>query len=91
MTSKVALLGHPVSHSLSPCMQNAAFAELALDWHYFAFDVEDVAAAVATLRLLGFAGANVTIPYKQAVLVACDEAEGGAVNTLVFRDGKVLG
>ncbi len=43
------------------------------------------------LRLLGFAGANVTIPHKQAVVAACDEAEGEAVNTLVFRDGRVLG
>ena len=40
---------------------------------------------------LGFAGANVTIPHKQAVVAACDEADGDAVNTLVFRDGRVLG
>jgi shikimate dehydrogenase len=87
----VALLGHPVAHSLSPRMQNAAFAARALDWHYSAFDVEDPVAAVAALRTLGFAGANVTIPHKQAVVAACDEAEGDAVNTLVFRDGRVLG
>ena len=43
------------------------------------------------LRTLGFAGANVTIPHKQAVVAACDEADGDAVNTLVFRDGRVLG
>jgi shikimate dehydrogenase len=43
------------------------------------------------LRTLGFAGANVTIPYKQAVVAACDEADGDAVNTLLFRDGRVLG
>ena len=72
-------------------MQNAAFAARALDWHYSAFDVEDPVAAVAALRTLGFAGANVTIPHKQAVVAACDEAEGDAVNTLVFRDGRVLG
>ncbi|HWB22167.1 MAG TPA: shikimate dehydrogenase [Gaiellaceae bacterium] len=91
MTMHVALLGHPVSHSLSPVMQNAAFEELGLDWHYSAFDVEDVVAAVGALVVLGFAGANVTIPHKQAVVAACDEAEGDAVNTLVFRGGKVLG
>jgi shikimate dehydrogenase len=91
MTSYVALLGHPVAHSLSPRMQNAAFDARALDWHYVAFDVEDVLAAVAALRVLGFAGANVTIPHKQAVVAACDEADGGAVNTLVFREGRVLG
>jgi len=72
-------------------MHNAAFAARALDWHYAAFDVEDVVAAVRGLVALGFAGANVTIPHKQAVVAACDEADGGAVNTLVVRDGRVLG
>ncbi len=91
MTTNVALLGHPVSHSLSPRMQNAAFEAAGLDWRYAAFDVEDPVAAVRALQVLGFAGANVTIPHKRAVLAACDEAEGDAVNTLVFRDGRVLG
>jgi shikimate dehydrogenase len=72
-------------------MQNAAFAARALDWHYSAFDVDEPVAAVAALRTLGFAGANVTIPHKQAVVAACDEADGEAVNTLVFRDARVLG
>jgi shikimate dehydrogenase len=72
-------------------MQNAAFAARGLDWHYAAFDVDDAVAAVGALRMLGFAGANVTIPHKQAVVVACDEAEGDAVNTLLFRGGRVLG
>ena len=87
----VAILGHPVSHSLSPRMQNAAFAARGLDWYYTAHDVEDPLAGVTSLRSLGFVGANVTIPHKQAVVAACDEAEGDAVNTLVFRDGRVLG
>ena len=91
MTVHVALLGHPVSHSLSPRMQNAAFAAARLDWHYSAFDVEDPVAAVAALRELGFAGANVTIPHKQAVVAACDEADGDAVNTLIIRDERVVG
>jgi shikimate dehydrogenase len=90
-TSHVALLGHPVAHSLSPLMQNAAFAAAHLDWHYSAFDVEDPVEAVRALRTLGFAGANVTIPHKLAVVEACDEAQGDAVNTLVFRDDRVLG
>jgi shikimate dehydrogenase len=72
-------------------MQDAAFAAARLDWHYSAFDVEDVVAAVAALQTLGFAGANVTIPHKRAVVAVCDEAEGDAVNTLVIRDGRVLG
>jgi hypothetical protein len=50
-----------------------------------------VIAAVAALCTLGFVGANVTIPYKEQVVAACDEADGDAVNTLVFRDGRVLG
>jgi len=72
-------------------MQNAAFTALGLDWEYEARDVEDVLAAVADLRAAGFAGANVTIPYKQEVVAAVDVADGEAVNTLVFRDGHVLG
>jgi shikimate dehydrogenase len=91
MTTHVALLGHPVGHSLSPRMQNAAFAARGLDWDYAAFDVEDVLGAVAALRALGFVGANVTIPHKQAVVAACDQADGDAVNTLLFQDGRVLG
>jgi shikimate dehydrogenase len=91
LTVHIALLGHPVAHSLSPRMQNAAFAARGLDWNYTAHDVEDPVAAVAALRELGYAGANVTIPHKQAVVAVCDEAEGDAVNTLVFRDGRVLG
>ena len=87
----LALLGKPVGESLSPRMQNAAFAASGLDWHYSAFDVDDPIEAVAAIRTLGFAGANVTRPHKQAVVAACDEADGDAVNTLVFRDGLVLG
>jgi shikimate dehydrogenase len=90
VTTRVALLGHPVAHSLSPRMQNAAFAACGLDWEYVARDVDDVVAAVRRLQSEGFAGANVTIPYKQAVVAACDEAEGDAVNTLLFRGGRVL-
>jgi shikimate dehydrogenase len=91
MTRHVALLGHPVAHTLSPRMQNAAFAARALDWHYSAFDVDDPIGAVRALVTLGFAGANVTIPHKQAVVAACDEADGDSVNTLVFDGGRVLG
>jgi shikimate dehydrogenase len=72
-------------------MHNAAFAAARLDWHYSAFDVQDPVAAVGALRALGFAGANVTIPHKQAVVEACDEADGEAVNTLLIRDGRVVG
>ena len=72
-------------------MQAAAFAARGIEAQYLAFDVEDPLAAVEALRVLGFAGANVTIPHKQAAVAACDEADGDAVNTLLFRDGRVLG
>ena len=92
-TRLVALLGQPVAESLSPRMQNAAFAAAELDWAYVACDVspEGLVDAVHGLVALGFAGANVTIPHKRAVVALCDEAEGFAVNTLVFREGRVLG
>jgi shikimate dehydrogenase len=89
MSRRVALLGKPVSESLSPRMQDAAFAAAGLDWEYVALEVEPEELEPAVRR--AWAGANVTIPYKQAVAALCDEAEGEAVNTLVFRDGRVLG
>ena len=89
MSRSVALLGKPVAESLSPRMQNAAFAAAKLDWEYVALEVEPEELEPAVRR--AWAGANVTIPYKQAVAALCDEAEGEAVNTLVFRDGRVLG
>jgi shikimate dehydrogenase len=92
-TRLVALLGQPVAESLSPRMQDAAFAARALDWAYVACEVapEGLEAAVRGLVALGFAGANVTIPHKPTVVELCDEAEGSSVNTLVFRDGRILG
>ena len=74
-------------------MQNAAFAARGLDWAYVAVDVPPARFddALAGLVALGFAGANVTIPHKQAVVEWCDETDGDSVNTLVFRDGRVLG
>jgi shikimate dehydrogenase len=97
-TRLVGLIGDPVSHSLSPSMQNAAFAARGLDWAYVPLRV--VAArledAVIGLVALDFAGANVTIPHKTAVVAFCDELDqvaerAGSVNTLVVRDGRVLG
>jgi shikimate dehydrogenase len=97
-TRLVGLLGHPVSHSLSPLMQNAAFAARALDWAYVALDVEpaQLELAVSGLVALGFEGANVTIPHKTRVVAFCDELDpvaerGGSVNTLVIRERRVVG
>jgi shikimate dehydrogenase len=92
-TRLVGLLGQPIAGSLSPRMQNAAFAARALDWAYVPLEVgpEGLGEAVVGLLALGYAGANVTVPHKEAVVAYCDEAEGDAVNTLVLRDGRVLG
>lgn len=91
-TRLVALLGHPVAHSLSPRMQNAAFAARALDWAYVALDVPPgrLAEAVQGLVALGFAGANVTSPHKLAVAKLV-ETDAPSVNTLVIRDGRAAG
>lgn len=97
-TRLVGLIGNPVSGSLSPRMQNAAFAARGLDWAYVPLPVEEgrLAEAVAGLVALGFAGANVTIPYKTEVVAFCDELDpvaerAGSVNTLVVQGGRVLG
>jgi shikimate dehydrogenase len=91
-TRLVALLGHPVSESLSPTMQNAAFAARGLDWAYVACDVdpESFEAAVRGLVAAGFAGANVTTPHKAAA-GALAESELESVNTLVFEEGRIRG
>src|SRR5919204_2777424 len=95
---RLAVLGHPVSHSRSPAMQNAALEALGLggEWSYEAIDVEPSAfdARVRELPGEGFVGANVTIPHKEAALALADEASEaaeriGAANTLSFRDGVI--
>src|SRR6476620_777819 len=92
-TQLVALLGHPVAHSRSPRMQNAAFAARGLDWAYVALDVppERLEEAVRGLAAAGFVGANVTAPHKLAAAALCDEADAESVNTLVFQDGRIVG
>jgi shikimate dehydrogenase len=88
----VALLGDPVSASLSPLMQNAAFAARGLDWTYVALRVraEALEDALRGLVALEFAGANVTTPHKLAAARLVD-AEAESVNTLVLRDGRLRG
>jgi shikimate dehydrogenase len=93
-TRLVALLGHPVAHSLSPRMQNAAFAARGLDWAYVAVDVppDGLEEAVRGLAALGFAGANVTAPHKLAVArIDVVETDAPSVNILRFLDGRTEG
>ena len=92
-TRLVGLIGNPVAGSLSPRMQNAAFAARGLDWAYLPLEVEPdrVGEAVRGLVALGFEGANVTAPYKTDVVAFCDEAEAESVNLLVVRERRVYG
>ena len=98
-TTLVGLIGWPISHSVSPVMHNAAFADLRLNWRYVPLPVhpERVAQAVAGLRALGLRGVNVTVPHKQAVMPHLDRwspaaAAIGAVNTIIVgEDGELLG
>lgn len=91
-TRLVGLIGWPVEHSLSPRMQNAAFAALGIDWAYvpLATPPERLADALRGVAALGFAGANVTAPYKLSVTELC-ETDAPSVNTLVVRDGRLEG
>jgi shikimate dehydrogenase len=90
---KLAVLGHPIGHSRSPAMQNAALAELGLAgaWSYEAIEVDpgEFEARVRAMPSEGFVGANVTVPHKGAALALADELsetarEIGAANTLCF-------
>jgi shikimate dehydrogenase len=89
-TRLVGLLGWPVKHSLSPVMQNAAFAAAGLDWLYVPLPTppERLEAALAGLSALGFMGANVTAPHKMAVarLLGGDLA---SVNTILVEAGEL--
>ncbi len=88
---RLILLGYPLSHSLSPAMHNAALAEMGLsDWCYEAMPVASgrLAEAVAAIRGDDYAGANVTVPHKKAIIPLLDGltpvAEAiGAVNTII--------
>jgi shikimate dehydrogenase len=91
-TRLVGLIGNPVAQSLSPAMQNAAFAARGLDWAYLSLLVEDrrVEDAIRGLVALGFTGANVTAPHK-AEAAALVDTELDSVNVLIVRDGRVEG
>ena len=94
-TNIVGLIGHPVEHSFSPPMHNAAFEKLGMDYAYVAFDVEpqNLKSAIDGAKSLGIMGLNVTIPHKIEVMQYLDEIDEvagliGAVNTIDFKDMK---
>lgn len=99
---RLAVLGHPVAHSRSPAMQNAALRELtekgqlAGEWTYGRLDLtpEEFEPRVRTMPAEDYVGANVTIPHKEAALALADEPSRaalviGAANTLSFEGGEV--
>ncbi|NTW59336.1 MAG: shikimate dehydrogenase [Nitrospirae bacterium] len=97
-TSIFGIFGHPVEHSFSPGMHNAAFAAIGLDGCYVPFAVhpDDLGNAVKAIVPLGFCGLNITIPHKEKVIPLLDDLTDdarliGAVNTIEVRDKKLIG
>jgi shikimate dehydrogenase len=95
--ARLVLLGHPVAHSLSPRIHNAALRAAAIPLEYTTIDVlpAQLRTTLRTLRAEGAAG-NITIPYKQSVFDICDHVtnvaeRAGAVNTFWVQDGELIG
>jgi shikimate dehydrogenase len=97
-TTVCALFGHPVGHSLSPAIHNAAFEQLDLPFVYVAHDVSpgEVGIALQGVRAMGYRGLSVTIPHKVEAMENVDEvdptAQGiGCINTVVNEKGRLKG
>ena len=96
MRALYVLLGDPVAHSRSPAIHARAFQLLGLDAVYAPCRVTGAPAAVRALRALGIAGANVTVPHKQAVIASLERLDDaakriGAVSCIVNHDGVLSG
>mgnify|MGYP000072948313 FL=1 len=92
-TKLLGVIGHPIAHSLSPAMHNAAISHLGVDFVYLAFPVkpEDLEVALAGFGAIGLQGFSITIPHKQAILPLLSEVSPiaqaiGAVNTVYLTD-----
>ena len=96
-TQLCAVIGNPISHSMSPAIHNAGYAELGLDFAYFPCEVEDVEGMLRGMRAMpNFRGLSVTIPHKIEVMKYVDEVVEvdriiGSINTVVKKDGKLIG
>jgi len=99
-TKLVAFFAHPAGHSLSPVMHNTSYESLGLNYRYLAFDIgcdeKSISEAVTSMKRLGIAGANVSMPFKKTVIPLLDEIHESAlvadsVNTIVNRDGRLCG
>jgi shikimate dehydrogenase len=98
VTQYISVIGYPLKHSVSPDFQQAALDYYKLDICYEAWEVKasDLFSAINRLRQPQNLGANITIPYKETTLHLIDEVDDfaslvGAVNTVVNRDGKLVG
>lgn len=92
------VIGSPIAHSMSPHIHNDAFKQMDYNAHYHAFHIEpdELEDAVKGMKALGVSGFNVTIPHKEAIIPLLDEVDEaarriGAVNTVVNRDGVLIG
>ncbi len=97
-TKPFAVLGHPIGHTLSPVMHNAAFESLGLDALYLAFDVapENLMAVLPAMKKMGFGGVNLTVPLKEVAFKGLAELDDsarrlGAVNTVEFTPNGMRG
>ncbi|BAY74441.1 shikimate 5-dehydrogenase [Nostoc linckia NIES-25] len=97
-TKLLGVIGHPVEHSLSPVMHNAAIAHLGLDYVYLPFPIapENLEIAIAGFAAVDLVGFSVTIPHKQAIMPLLAEITPiaqtiGAVNTVSRKNGKWVG
>jgi shikimate dehydrogenase len=95
---RLAIIGDPIGHSISPSIYNATFPVMQIDATYEAWltPAKEVAEAIERLRADEMMGMNVTVPHKEAVLELVDEVEPGAraigaVNCITKRDGKLVG
>ena len=91
-----AVIGKPVSHSLSPVMHNHAFSAIGFSGLYIPLEVDDIQAAISGLKSLNFKGASITIPHKTSVIDLLDELDDAAqrikaVNTIVNSGGRLIG
>jgi len=96
-TKLCAVIGHPVVHSLSPAIHNAAFREKKLNFAYLAFDVmpNALGKAIDAMKALGFRGYSITIPHKITALQFVDSLDAiakkiGAINTIINEKGKLI-
>jgi len=97
-TNILCVIGHPIAHSMSPVMHNAALNDLSLDYVYLAFDIppNDLEKAILGFKKSNMKGINVTIPHKEAIIPYLDELDPlskqiGAVNAVKNEGGVLLG